>query len=85
MLTMKEHSKKAKKKLEKTVPEREAISVKHSAGNKSKFNQLNDKKKSNGKPIQNGKVGKVKLKKKFNATMKTEGRKMIVKKSVKGQ
>lgn len=71
MLTMKEHSKKAKKKLEKTIPEREDISVKHAAG-KKRMNRNADKnkRKANGKTVQNGKVGKVKSKKKFNKTMK---------------
>lgn len=78
MLTMKEHSKKAKKKLEKTMPEREDINVTHAARKvKGKTNKQIDKKKLNGKTIQNGKVGKVKLKNKFNKTMKTEGKKQM--------
>ncbi len=80
MLTMKEHSKKAKKQLEKTVPEREDISVKHAA--RKKVNGKNKtivKKQSNGKTVQSGKVGKLKSKKKLNKTMKTEGKKLAVK------
>ncbi|KAG4079111.1 hypothetical protein HA402_001082 [Bradysia odoriphaga] len=84
MLTMKEHSKKAKKKLEKTVPEREDISVKHAARKHVKANKFN-KNKVNGKPIQNGKVSKVKSKTKFKKTMKTEGKKIVVKKVVNGK
>lgn len=85
MLTMKEHSKKAKKQLEKTIPEREDISVKHAARKHVKGNKKIVKNKSKGKQIQNGKVGKVKSNKKFKKTIKTEGKKMIAKKVVNGK
>lgn len=62
------------------MPEREDINRTHAASKKGKMNRKTDKMKLNGKTIQNGKVGKVKLKKKFTKTMKTEGKKMAVKK-----
>lgn len=61
------------------MPEREDINVSHAAKKKVKANQKYDKKKSNGKTIQNGRVGKVETKKKFNKTMKTAGKNMAVK------
>lgn len=79
MLTMKENSKKAKKKLLKTVPEREDINVTHAA-KKVKVDRKIGKKNVNGKSIQNGKIGKVKSIKKLNKTMKTAVKKMAVKK-----
>lgn len=86
MLTMKDHSKKARKKLEKTMPEREDINVRHATKKKVKGGQKSDRK-VNGKVILNGKVGKVKSKKKFDKTMKTEGKKIkkAVKKVVNGK
>lgn len=80
MLTMKENSKKPKKKLLKTVPEREDINVTHAAKKNVKVDRKIGKKNVNGKSIQNGKIGKVKSIKKLNKTMKTAVKKMAVKK-----
>lgn len=72
--------------MEKTIPEREDISVKHAARKHVvKASKKIDKKMLNGKRIQNGKVGKVKSQTKFTKTMKTEGKKMAAKKVVNGK
>lgn len=84
MLTLKDQSKKTRKKLEKTVPEREHINVSHAARKNAKGNLKTDKKK-NGRAVTSGKVSKVKSKKQFNKKMKTDGKMLAVKKLVNGK